>query len=54
MGPSHDFLSTSLCELLGIRYPIIQAPIAGGWTTPDLVSAVCEAGGFGMLAGRAC
>jgi nitronate monooxygenase len=48
---SNDFLSTSLCDLLGIRYPIIQAPMAGGWTTPDLVSAVCEAGGFGMLAG---
>lgn len=51
MASSHDFLSTSLCDLLGIRYPIIQAPMAGGWTTPDLVSAVCEAGGFGVLAG---
>ena len=48
---SHRTLSTSLCDLLGIRYPIIQAPMAGGWTTPDLVSAVCEAGGFGVLAG---
>ena len=48
---SQDFLSTPLCDLLGIRYPIIQAPMAGGWTTPDLVTAVCEAGGFGMLAG---
>jgi nitronate monooxygenase len=47
----HNFLSTSLCDLLGIPYPIIQAPMAGGWTTPDLVSAVCEAGGFGVLAG---
>jgi nitronate monooxygenase len=51
MEPSHGFLSTPLCDLLGTRYPIIQAPMAGGWTTPDLVCAVCEAGGFGMLAG---
>ncbi|HEX2728183.1 MAG TPA: nitronate monooxygenase, partial [Rubrobacteraceae bacterium] len=44
-------LSTPLCDLLGVRYPIIQAPMAGGWTTPELVAAVCNAGGFGMLAG---
>jgi nitronate monooxygenase len=44
-------LHTPLCDLLGVRYPVIQAPMAGGWTTPELVSAVCEAGGFGMLAG---
>lgn len=45
------FLSTPQCELLGVRYPVIQAPMAGGWTTPELVSAVCNAGGFGVLAG---
>ncbi len=31
--------------------PVIQAPMAGGWTTPGLVAAVLEAGGLGMLAG---
>jgi nitronate monooxygenase len=31
--------------------PVVQAPMAGGWTTPTLVAAVCEAGGFGFLAG---
>jgi nitronate monooxygenase len=36
--------------LLGIRFPIIQAPMAGGWTTPELVAAVSNAGGLGMLA----
>jgi nitronate monooxygenase len=51
MASSQDFLSTPLCKLLGIGYPIIQAPMAGGWTTPDLVCSVCEAGGFGVLAG---
>src|SRR5918997_4553688 len=44
-------LSTTLCELLGVRYPLVQAPMAGGWTTPELVSAVSNAGGFGSLAG---
>ncbi|MCA1687298.1 MAG: nitronate monooxygenase [Actinobacteria bacterium] len=44
-------LSTPLCDLLGVRNPIIQAPMAGGWTTPELVSAVSNAGGFGVLAG---
>ena len=44
-------LRTPLCDLLDIRYPIIQAPMAGGWTTPELVAAVCNAGGLGVLAG---
>jgi nitronate monooxygenase len=48
---SRASLSTPLCDLLGVRYPVVQAPMAGGWTTPDLVSAVSNAGGFGSLAG---
>lgn len=44
-------LRTPLCDLLGIHHPIVQAPMAGGWTTPELVAAVCNAGGFGELAG---
>src|SRR5215207_3666966 len=48
---SHASLVTPLCDLLGVRYPIIQAPMAGGWTTPEMVSAVSNAGGFGVLAG---
>jgi nitronate monooxygenase len=35
--------------LLGIDYPIIQAGMAGGSTTPQLVSAVSNAGGLGTL-----
>lgn len=46
-------LHTPLCDLLDIRYPIIQAPMAGGFTTPELVAAVTNAGGLGMLAGTA-
>jgi nitronate monooxygenase len=30
--------------------PIVQAPMAGGPSTPTLAAAVCEAGGFGFLA----
>jgi nitronate monooxygenase len=33
------------------QIPIVQAPMAGGPSTPALAAAVCEAGGFGFLAG---
>jgi nitronate monooxygenase len=33
-----------------LRMPIVLAPLAGGPTTPELVAAVCETGGFGFLA----
>ncbi|MFE3071688.1 nitronate monooxygenase [Streptomyces sp. NPDC059247] len=33
------------------RYPIVQAPMAGGASCPELVGAVCEAGALGFLAG---
>ena len=39
---------TRAAELLGIRYPIVQAPMAGA-TTPELVAAVSEAGGLGSV-----
>jgi nitronate monooxygenase len=39
-----------LCEKLDIKYPVIQAGMAGGATTPELVSAVSNAGGLGILA----
>ncbi|MEY8741216.1 NAD(P)H-dependent flavin oxidoreductase [Bacillales bacterium AN1005] len=38
-----------LAELLNIKYPIIQAPMAGGITTSKLVAEVSEAGAFGMI-----
>jgi NAD(P)H-dependent flavin oxidoreductase YrpB (nitropropane dioxygenase family) len=43
-------LHTPLCNLLGCRYPVTQAPMAGGLTTPEPVAAVSEAGGFGATA----
>jgi nitronate monooxygenase len=41
-------LHTQLCELLNIKYPIVQAGM-GGHTTPELVAAVSNAGGLGIL-----
>ncbi|GAB5470615.1 MAG: nitronate monooxygenase [Rhodospirillales bacterium] len=33
----------------GLRLPLVQAPMSGGVTTPDLIAAVCEAGALGSL-----
>ena len=38
-----------LLTRLGIEHPVIQAPMAGGPTTPELVAAVSNAGGLGSL-----
>ena len=45
MAPTFD---TSFCRLVGVPLPIVQAPI-GGMATPELASAVCEAGALGMI-----
>ena len=33
-----------------LRHPIVQAPMAGGPSTPALAAAVSDAGGLGFLA----
>ena len=45
------FPGTAFTQLTGIEYPIIQAPMGGGTTTPGLVTAVCNAGALGSFAG---
>ena len=45
------FPATRVARLLGTRYPIVQAPMAGGVTTPELVAAVSAAGALGSLGG---
>lgn len=40
---------TSITQLLGIRYPIFQGPMGGGFSTPELLAAVSNAGGLGSL-----
>jgi nitronate monooxygenase len=41
---------TSLCDLLGVEYPIIQAGMSGV-AVPELVAEVSNAGGLGILTG---
>ena len=46
---THPALSTALCDLVGVRYPIVQTGM--GWVAgPRLVSATANAGGLGILA----
>ncbi len=42
-------MASSCLQQLGIPLPIIQAPMAGGITSPELVATVCNAGGLGSL-----
>lgn len=43
-------LRTPICDLFGVRYPIVQTGM--GWvSTPELVAATANAGGLGILAG---
>jgi nitronate monooxygenase len=42
-------LETVLTKRLGLTHPIIQAPLAGGGDTPELVAAVCEEGALGFI-----
>lgn len=39
----------SLIEKFKLRIPVVQAPMAGGITTPDLVAAVSKAGALGFI-----
>lgn len=42
--------ATRATKILGLKYPIIQAPMAGS-TTPELVAAVSSVGALGSLGG---
>ncbi|MGJ8525862.1 Nitronate monooxygenase [Halomonadaceae bacterium LMG 33818] len=44
-------MALSFLESLGVIHAIVQSPMAGGATTPALVSAVSNAGALGSLAG---
>ena len=45
-----SLLDTPLCELLGIEFPIVQAPMANN-AGPELAAAVSRAGALGSVAG---
>ncbi|WP_276675569.1 NAD(P)H-dependent flavin oxidoreductase [Caldibacillus debilis] len=49
MGGKNMWNHTEVTRRLSIQYPIIQAGMAGGITTPELVAAVSDAGGLGMI-----
>jgi nitronate monooxygenase len=40
---------TRITQLLGIEYPILLGPMGGGFSTPELLAAVSNAGGLGSL-----
>ncbi|HJT45676.1 MAG TPA: nitronate monooxygenase [Chthoniobacterales bacterium] len=42
-------LKTNLCASLGIQYPVIAAPMGPDLSGPELVAAVSNAGGLGIL-----
>ena len=44
-------LQTPVCDLLGIQRPIFQAGMSS-YTTPELVAAVSNAGGLGIIGGH--
>jgi nitronate monooxygenase len=47
-------MKTALCDMLGIEYPIIAAPMGPDLTGPELVAAVSNAGGLGILQAQFC
>lgn len=40
---------TKITELLKIEYPILLGPMGGGFSTPELLAAISNAGGLGSL-----
>lgn len=45
----HPALHTRICDLFGVRYPVVQTGM--GWvSTPELTAATANAGGLGILA----
>ncbi|MDB4920063.1 nitronate monooxygenase [Mucilaginibacter sp.] len=40
---------TKITALLGIKYPILLGPMGGGFSTPELLAAVSNAGGLGSF-----
>ena len=48
---SRPVLKTSICDFFEIEYPICLAGMGGRWTPPELVAAVSNAGGLGVMGG---
>ena len=54
VGAWRTMLTTRFCERFGIEAPIVVAPMGPDLTGPELVAAVCNAGGFGILQAQLC
>src|SRR5207247_2636251 len=44
-------LKARVCDLLGMEYPVLNAPMGGGDAPAQLAAAVSEAGGLGLIGG---
>jgi nitronate monooxygenase len=44
-------LYTRLCDVFGIEYPVLNAPMGGGDAPAQLAAAISEAGGLGLIGG---
>src|SRR5262244_3728469 len=49
-----SMMKTALCHMLGIEYPIIAAPMGPDLSGPEMVAAVSNAGGLGILQAQLC
>jgi len=47
-------MKTALCHMLGIEYPIVASPMGPDLTGPEMVAAVSNAGGLGILQAQFC
>ncbi len=47
-------MKTNLCHVLGIEHPIIAAPLGPDLIGPELVAAVSNVGGLGILQAQFC
>ncbi len=47
-------MQTELCRTLGIQHPIVSAPMGPDISGPELVAAVSNAGGLGLLQAQFC
>jgi nitronate monooxygenase len=46
---SNQVFKTRVCELLGIRHPVVMGGMGAGSTSLTLVAAVSNAGGLGTF-----
>jgi nitronate monooxygenase len=53
MNASTEWSATGFTRRVGIEYPIVQGPFGGGFSSPQLVAAVSNAGGLGSFGANA-